>query len=225
MIESVDRSVGRITTELDHLGLAGNTIVLLLSDNGGVYGTSSMEPLRGGKGMLYEGGIRVPFVVRWPGRVRPGGTNSEPVTGLDLYPTLMEIAGVEPPTNLKLDGKSLVPLLEEGPGFCRTAVFWHFPAYLPRSLPGKDLAGARDVWFRTRPCSAVRAGDWKLIEYFEDGVLELYNLREDIGEKNNLVTAKPEIKDRLLRLMRNWRQQIGAAVPATRNPNYQPTEK
>lgn len=219
MIEIVDRGVGRVLAGLDRLGLTGDTVVFLLSDNGGVSGISSMAPLRGGKGMLYEGGIRVPFIARWPGKIRPGSSCTIPVNSVDIYPTVLEIAHGTLPAGLKLDGLSLLPLLEGRPGFSREAIFWHFPAYLPS---GGDhwVPGARDPFFRTRPGGAVRAGDWKLIEYFEDGAVELYNLREDIAETRDLAAAEPAVCDRLLHLMRQWREQTKAPVPTKPNPDY-----
>ncbi len=222
MIESVDQSVGRIMAKLDELGLAENTVVVFFSDNGGVGGyrelgimqneITSNAPLRGGKGMLYEGGIREPMVVRWPAAVKPGTVCHEPVIGIDFYPTFLEIAGVDPPAGHVLDGESLVPLLKQTGKLKREAIFWHFPAYLQ----------ARNGTWRTTPAGVIRQGDFKLIEFFEDGTLELYNLSEDIGEKNNLAQKMPdkvrELHERLVR----WREEIGAPVPTERNPKYNP---
>jgi arylsulfatase A-like enzyme len=196
MIESVDRSVGRVMADLERLGLAENTVVLLLSDNGGVSGRGLMKPLRGAKGMLYEGGIRVPFVIRWPGRIPAGGSCAEPVTSVDLYPTLLQLASGSPRADVPLDGQSLLPLWQRAGDFGREAIFWHFPAYLPGEA-GRHLPGARDDWFRTRPCGVVRSGDWKLIEYFEDGAVELFNLRQDIAEEHDLAATEPVVRDRL----------------------------
>jgi len=217
MIESTDQGVGRIMDKLDELGLTENTIVFFFSDNGGVKGITSNQPLRGGKGMLYEGGIREPMFVRWPGVVKPGTICDTPVIGIDMYPTILEMTGARKPEGKVLDGESIVPLLEGGKSLNRTALFWHFPAY----LQGK-AEGARDPHFRTRPCAAVRMGHFKLIEYFEDGALELYNLKDDIGEQRNLVDDIPEKARELHKLMLAWRKAVKAPVPTELNPEYDP---
>ena len=217
MIESTDQGVGRIMDKLDELGLAENTIVFFFSDNGGVKNITSNQPLRGGKGMLYEGGIREPMAVRWPGVVEPGTTSDTPVIGVDLYPTIVQMTGAPTPDGKLLDGESIVPLLKGQDDWQREAIFWHFPAY----LQGK-AEGARDEHFRTRPCGAVRAGDFKLIEYFEDGDLELYNLKDDIGEQNNLVDTMPEKAAELHTLLLDWRKEVNAPVPTELNPEYDP---
>jgi len=217
MIESTDQGVGRILNKLNELDLAGNTIVFFFSDNGGVKNITSNQPLRGGKGMLYEGGIREPMAVRWPGVVKPGVTSETPVIGIDLYPTILEMTGAPTPEGKLLDGESIVPLLKGRKDLNRQAIFWHFPAY----LQGK-AEGARDPHFRTRPAGAMRAGDWKLIEYFEDGTLELYNLTNDIGERNNLANTMPEKVSELHKLMLAWRKKVNAPVPTELNPDYNP---
>ena len=219
MVEIVDRNVGRLMAALDELGLAEKTVVFFLSDNGGVQGITSMYPLRGGKGMLYEGGIRVPAFVRWPGVTDGGCHSDEPILGMDLYPTILEMAGVRPPERHAIDGVSLVPLLRGKERLGREAIFWHFPAYLQAA---HDMNGARDPLFRTRPCSVVRSGDWKLIEYFEDGSLELYNLSEDVGEKVNLAKKLQDKTRELHKRLIAWRREIGAPVPTQLNPDYRP---
>ena len=217
MIESTDQGVGRIMNKLDELGLTEDTIIFFFSDNGGVRTITSNQPLRGGKGMLYEGGIREPMAVRWPGVVEPGTTCDTPVIGVDLFPTILEMAGVPIPKDKLLDGVSILPLLRGQGNLQREAIFWHFPAY----LQGK-AEGARDPYFRTRPAGAVRAGDFKLIEYFEDGVLELYNLADDISEQNNLADVMPKKAAELHQLMLAWRQEVNAPVPTELNPEYNP---
>ena len=177
-----------------------------------------MEPLRGGKGMLYEGGIRVPLIVRWPGNIKPNTTCDIPMIGMDFYPTLLEIAGAQKPQSQTIDGLNLVSLFHGNVNeLNRKALFWHFPAY----LQGK-AKGARDSYFRTRPAGAVRAGEWKLIEYFEDSDLELYNLKDDISESKNLKEEFPEKTKELHRMLQTWRQTINAPVPTERNPEYNP---
>jgi len=217
MIESTDQGVGRILDKLDELELTEDTIVFFFSDNGGVKGITSNEPLRGGKGMLYEGGIREPMIVCWPGIVEPGTTSDTPVIGIDLFPTILEMAGVSIPEGKLLDGLSIVPVLKREGDLKREAIFWHFPAY----LQGK-AEGAKDPYFRTRPAGAVRAGDWKLIEYFEDGALELYNLTDDISEQKNLVETMPEKAAELHQLLLDWRKEVKAPIPTELNPEYNP---
>jgi len=215
MIESVDESVGRVLDQVDELGLTDNTVVLFYSDNGGHEGATSNHPLRGAKGMLYEGGIREPFVVRWPGVTKPGSRCSEPIIGVDLYPTFAEISGSQLSPDYPLDGLSLVPLLKESSASLdRKALFWHFPAY----LQGKgDPAGGP---FRTTPAGAIRMGDFKLIEWFETGRLELYDLKEDITESHDLSETHPEKRDELYSAMKQWRIQVEAPIPTTPNPQF-----
>lgn len=215
MIESVDASVGRVLNTLDELGLTDSTIVVFYSDNGGFGGATSNHPLRGAKGMLYEGGIRVPLLVKFPGMTAPGSKCSEPVIGIDLYPTLLELTGTKRPESLKLDGLSLVPLLQDPQAkLGRDAIFWHFPAYLQGR--GDPDGGP----FRTTPAAAVRSRDWKLIEWFETGRLELYNLRDDIGEQNNLAKEEVGTLANLQSMMKKWRMQVQAPIPTEPNPRY-----
>ena len=217
MIESVDSGIGKILVGLDQMELANNTLVILFSDNGGVRRITSMSPLRGGKGMLYEGGLRVPLVMRWPGHIKEGTKSITPVMGLDLFPTFLQAAGVNIPDQVILDGVSLLPVFEGKEFTIERALFWHFPAY----LEGK-AEGARDPHFRTRPGGVIQQGGWKLIEYFEDSSRELYNLRSDIGEKNNLIDSEKEKADELYQQLRQWRHSIDAPVPIEINPNYNP---
>ena len=220
MIESVDQGIGLILKTLKDLKLERNTVVILSSDNGGVKGITSQEPLRGGKGMLYEGGIRVPLVIRWPGIVKPNSRCDVPVIGVDFFPTIMEIAGIRKPVNQPIDGLSIVPLLRGGETLHRDALFWHFPAYL-QAYKRRGNEGARDPYFRTRPVGVIRMGNWKLLQYFEDGELELYNLNNDIGEKRNVAPLYPEIRNRLYKRMKQWRKEIKAPIPTKLNPYYQ----
>ncbi len=217
MVETVDAGVGKIMNKLDELKLTGNTIVIFFSDNGGVGGITDMSPLRGSKGMLYEGGIREPMIVRWPGKVSPGIHCDIPVIGVDFYPTFIKIAGIRKPSGLILDGKNIVPLFTGKNKFKKREIFWHFPAYLQatkRYLPGL-------IW-RTTPVSVIRKGDWKLLEFFEDGHLELYNLEEDIGETNNLAAQMPGKAKNLHKKLLKWREKVNAPVPNELNPEYDP---
>ncbi len=222
MIDSVDQSVGRVLDTLDDLDLAKNTVVVFYSDNGGVGGyrkwgimggeITSQQPLRGGKGMLYEGGIREPMAIRWPGVVKPGSVCDTPVIGGDFYPTMLEIAGVRKTEGKVLDGRSIVPLLTQTGDLDRGAIFWHFPAY---------LQAGQNTW-RTTPAGAIRQGDYKLLEFFEDGRLELYNLQKDIGERHDLSSEMPEKTRELHRRLIEWRKSVNAPVPTELNPKYDP---
>jgi len=204
MIESVDQSVGRVLAKLDELKLSEKTIVIFSSDNGGVGTITDNAPLRGAKGMLYEGGVRVPFIVRWPGVVKPGSTSDEAAVHVDLYPTFCEIAGAKKPEKQVLDGVSLVPLLKDGSAkLGREAIYYHFPGYLEGGGPGQ---------WRTTPVGTIRMGDWKLLEFFEDGRIELYNLKDDLGEKKDLAAAMPEKARELREKLAAWRREIGAAM-------------
>ncbi len=216
MVESLDDGVGRVLSKLDELGIADNTVVVFYADNGGLGTVTSMAPLRGSKGMLYEGGIREPLIVRWPGRTPAGSISRVPVIGTDLYPTFLEMAGVERPQQ-PLDGVSIVPLVRGDPApveLTERPLFWHFPAYLE--------AGQMIGPWRTTPVAAVRLGDYKLIEFFEDGRRELYDLGADVGESNDLSATMPEKVAELGAVMERWRVEIGAYVPSELNPDYDP---
>jgi len=222
MIASVDESVGRILDLLEELHLADDTIVLFASDNGGVGGyvregiksagdVTDNAPLRSGKGSLYEGGTRVPLIVRWPGVVAPGGQCDTPTIHVDLFPTLLEATGAPAPGQV-LDGESLLPLWRDPTApLRREAIFQHFPGYL----------GAGPGRWRTLPVSLVQQGDWKLLEFLEEGRLELYNLREDLGETRNLAEEQPERARAMQQRLHAWRKSVQAPMP-TRNPNPEP---
>lgn len=212
MIEALDASVGRVLAALDELGIAGNTIVIFTSDNGGLRSVREGErvvtatdnaPARGGKSMLYEGGTRVPLIISWPGVTRPGSTCGEPVISNDLYPTLLDMAclPLRPPQHQ--DGLSLAPLLKGTGALNREALFWHFPHYHSGVEPG----------------GSMRAGDWKLIEFFADDRVELYNLKEDIGETRDLAGKLPDKVAALRGRLRGWREAVGAQMPVP-NPDY-----
>jgi arylsulfatase A-like enzyme len=208
MVESVDQSVGRILNTLNELRLDENTVVIFFSDNGGDTGggIGTNLPLRGGKGMLYEGGIRVPLVVRCPGIAQQGVRCNTPVLGSDLYPTILDLANVTLSPDHVVDGKSLVPLLQGEGTVDRREIYWHFPVYLGR----------------TTPSAAIRQGDFKLIETFEDGRLELFNLKDDLGENHNLTATLPQKSKLLQARLRLWQESIGAPIPTEPNPQYDP---
>lgn len=232
MIESVDQSVAKVNGVLEELGLKENTLVIFFSDNGGHGTYTCQKPLRGGKGMLYEGGIRVPMFAYWPGKIKPGTICEEPVISTDFYPTFLQLAGAKHPENYTLDGTSLVPLLNGEESINRESLFWHFPAYLNSYEGMKDEA--RDTLFRTRPVSVIRKGDWKLLQFHEEWVLdngrenilknnavEIYNLAEDIGETNNLAAIQIDKRDELLDELIKWQQETDAPISTEINPTYQ----
>jgi arylsulfatase A len=212
MIEELDDSVGKLLKKLEELNLADNTIVVFFGDNGGLERDAKQTPLRSGKANLYEGGIREPLIVRWPGVVTPGSTCSEPVISVDFFPTFVEILGLEHTVTNAIDGVSLLPLLKQSGTLNRQAVYWHYPHYHSSSIG---------------PCGAVRAGDYKLIEWYDETIcgpgneLELYNLKEDIGEQNNLSKKMPAKTRQLKDKLATWRNKVNAQT-LTPNPNYDP---
>ena len=212
MVESVDQSVGRIMGKLEQLGIADKTVVIFTSDNGGHGRITSHYPLRGNKGNFYEGGIRVPLIVRWPGVVEPASECRVPVISTDFFPTILEIAGLPPRPQCHVDGVNIVSLLKGEAGLKRDALYWHYPNYIGAGHPG----GAR-------PCSVVRKGDWKLIESLEDNRLQLFSLREDLGEKNDLAASMPEKAGELRRLLDDWRKEAGVQMPQV-NPGFKPSK-
>ena len=227
MVEAVDRSLGRVLDRIEALGLEDDTLVIFFSDNGGMsaanfgnpkrvvdpdaldqaYSTSNL-PLRGAKGWLYEGGIRVPLVIRWPRAGRNGAVCSQPVISTDLYPTVLEAAGLPFMPEQHRDGTSLLPLLKRPETLLeRVAIFWHFPHYSNHGMQS--------------PAGAVRSGPWKLLEYFENGTLQLFHLGEDIGESRDLAAVHPRRACRLQARLQAWRESLGAVMPAP-NPDWRP---
>jgi arylsulfatase A-like enzyme len=227
MVASLDENIGRVLALLDELKLADNTFVIFSSDNGGVGGyqrehiqakdITDNAPLKGGKGMLYEGGIRVPYIFRWPGKIAPGSTCAEPIISVDLYPTLLELAGAPAPSQYPLDGTSYLSLLRNGGQAvpARPPLYWHFPGYL----------GAGGNTWRTTPAGAIRAGDWKLQEFFETGRLELFNLKDDLGEKRNLAEAQPEKAKELHAALLAWRKAVNAPMPSRNSGAHRGKDK
>ena len=210
MIASLDENVGRILQQLDTLKIADRTAVIFMSDNGGlVYEGNRKEPvtsnapLRAGKGHLYEGGIREPMMIRWPGVTKPGSTCDDPVISTDFFPTILEMAGARGSAQ---DGQSLAPLLRGARTLRREAIYWHYPHY-------SNQGGV--------PSGAVRAGDYKLIEFYEDNHLELYNLGPDIGESEDLSKSDPKRAARMAAMLKKWRESVGAEMPQ-QNPKYDP---
>jgi len=238
VIEHLDNSIGRLTGQIEKLGLAENTIIVFYSDNGGSitehrypgikeglmpmivpdkrdmykdnplrYMMTTNAPLRGQKGNLYEGGIREPLIVKWPGKIKAGSVNRTIVSSVDFYKTFLELSGAAIPKKQILDGQSLVPVLLNGDEDTQRTVFWHYPVY-----------------HHGVPASAVRKGDWKLIENLEDGQLELFNLYHDMSETTNLAEAFPEKTAELYGLLKKWRKDVGAELPQT-NPDFDETKR
>ncbi len=201
MIEAMDAATGRILQGLDELQLSRQTLVIFTSDNGAFGGVADNRPLRAAKGHLYEGGIRVPLIIRWPGKVPAATTCDTPVISMDFYPTMLDAAGlrVDPAIEENLDGESLVPLMQQTGGLSRDAIYFHYPNY---AFHGQNKLGG-----------AIRAGDYKLIERFDDGSVELYDLERDLGETRNLVSQMPDRAEALQRKLDQWRQATNAAMP------------
>ncbi len=210
MVESIDDSVGRVMTALAETGIAEQTVILFTSDNGGFYNATSNAPLRANKGAYYEGGIRVPLIIKWPGVAKPGLVVDTPVTSTDLYPTCLRAAGLPLRPNQHQDGLDLTPLLSGGGGLQREALFWHYPHYNehPSSVPS----------------SVIRQGRWKLIETFDPESVELYDLDNDLSETTNLASARTNTVDELRRDLNAWREAV-RAEPMLPNPGYDPNAK
>ena len=208
MVYALDENIGRVLETLERTGQAENTIVIFTSDNGGLATAEGSPtcnaPLSEGKGWMYEGGTREPLIFRWPAVVEPGTTCGVPVTSPDFYPTLLEIAGFPLKPEQHVDGVSLLPLLKGAQSLEREAIFWHYPHY-------GNQGGT--------PGSSIRVGDFKLIHFFENDRVELYNLREDVGEDYNLASEKPDLVEKLKIQLVNWREKIEAKIPQP-NPEY-----
>ena len=210
MIETLDINVGRLMNKLRELGLEENTIVIFMSDNGGLAtaegSPTSNLPLRAGKGWMYEGGIREPMFIKWPGSGSEGSVSDVPVTSTDFFPTIQEMAGLDLKPEQHMDGMSLVPILTGKGSLSERPLFWHYPHY---SYQGG------------KPGAAVRLGDYKLIEFFDPGIVELYNLAEDVGETKNLAGEMPGKAEELLHILHSWQNEVGAEGMDP-NPDFDP---
>jgi len=207
MVESVDDSLGRILATLDELGIRDQTAIFFTSDNGGLAGVTDNRPLRAGKGSAYEGGVRVPFIVSWPGVTKPGGTSDVPVITPDIPATILALTGVGPDPAQPLDGRDLSGTLAGGT-LDRDAMYWHYPHYHP--------GGAT-------PYSAIRSGSWRLVHFHEDGQSELYDLVADAGETTDVSSQQPERAATMRDTLDAWLTAVGAQLPVP-NPNYDPTQ-
>jgi len=208
MIYNLDWNIGRILQVLEQTGQAENTIIIFTSDNGGLATAEGSPtcnfPLNEGKGWMYEGGVREPLIIKWPGVVKSGSICNEPVTSPDFYPTILEMAGLPLLPKQHRDGISMMPLLKGAQTLEKRAIYWHYPHY-------GNQGGT--------PGSSIRMGDYKLLEFFEDGRLELYNLREDIGEETNLAGKMPELAKKMHEMLIHWRLSVEAKIPSV-NPNF-----
>ena len=210
MIESLDESIGRVLQAVEESGQTENTVIIFTSDNGGLATSEGSPtcnaPLAEGKGWMYEGGTREPLFIKWPGVIQAGSVCDVPVSSPDFYPTLLEMAALDPIPEQHVDGVSLVPLLKGAKDLDREAIFWHYPHYA-------NQGGT--------PGSSIRAGDYKLIEFFEDDTIELYNLGADIGEEHDLAAKEPELAAKLRQQLADWRRSVDAKLPQP-NPDYVP---
>lgn len=219
MIESLDQNIGKLMHSLDELGMAENTIFIFYSDNGGVGSYDYLNhakdnitdnaPLKGGKANFYEGGIRVPLIIRWPKVIEAETKTDEPVIGIDFYPTLLETAGIEKPANYLLDGLSLFPLFQNPEiTLDRQSLYWHFPGY------------PNNPW-RTGPVSVIRQGPWKLLKFYETDLVELYNLNQDMSEQYDIANEQAEVRDRLQTQLEAWLEENQAPMPKKREEDMQ----
>ena len=216
MVENLDRNIGLLVQKLKDQNLFEQTLIIFTSDNGGLYGITQQSPLRAGKGSYYEGGIREPFFVVYPPKVTSNQIDV-PVSHLDILPTILHYVGIDS-ESLDLDGMNISEVIEGKAKAIDRPLFWHFPIYLG-AFQVHDNEN-RDSLFRTRPGSVIRYGDWKLHYYFEDHEMELYDLAEDIGERNDLSDSKPEKREELLAILREWWTRTNAPIPEVQNPDY-----
>ncbi|MEK9613178.1 MAG: sulfatase [Flavobacteriaceae bacterium] len=218
MVENLDRNIGLLISKLKEKNRFDRTLIVFTSDNGGLFGITNQHPLRAGKGSYYEGGIREPFFFVLKDRIRANSTSNIPITHLDLFPTILDYTGLKT-SNLKFDGNSITPVLEEKVDTLIRPLFWHFPIYL--QAYNKINNQNRDSLFRTRPGSVVRYGEWKLHYYFEENEVELYNLANDVGEREDLSLMDPEKTKEMLNLLKKWWNETHAPIPSQLNPEFE----
>jgi len=193
MLESIDDGVGQIVAKLDELKLANNTLLMFTSDNGGERSVTDNFPLRAGKSFLYEGGLHVPCVIRWPAHIKAGTVCDVPIITHDFFPTLLQVAGVKPERRQEVEGESLLPLFRGASSLKRQALYWHYPLAKPHFLGGTSA-------------SAIRKGDFKLVEFLDSGKVELYDLGHDLSESNDLSLALPKKTAELRKELETWRK-------------------
>ncbi|PCE66697.1 sulfatase [Sediminicola luteus] len=224
MIEAVDTSVGRVVKKLEELQLSENTLVVFLSDNGGHTHITKNHPLKAGKGSLHEGGIRVPTVFSWPGTIPQKSVNHSPISSVDFLPTFSDLAQLKLPKTQDFDGASLAPMLLGKEKTRNQDIFWHYPLYLKGFKGNRTLAvsGTETPYWRATPASAIRSGPWKLIQYFEDGSVQLFNLDTDISEQHDVSRTEKEVVANLLRKLKAWQNKTGAPIPKSLNPQFAP---
>ena len=222
MIETVDTNVGRLYQAIQSTGIADDTLFIFTSDNGGHAGATPNAPLRGAKGAFYEGGIRVPTFAVWPSVIEAKSICDTPISGVDYLPTLADLAKAPTPTVQPVDGRSIVPLLRGKSALEDRSIFWHYPLYLQGN--GYNLVvpihGTDRLYWRATPCSVIRKGDWKLIQYFESGKIELFNLSKDLEEQRELSKSHPEKAEDLLQELKQWQRETHAVIPTTLNPDF-----
>lgn len=223
MVEAVDVSVARVAKALKDHGIADNTLLIFTSDNGGFGKATFNAPLKGSKGGFYEGGIRVPLCMSWPGVIKSDSVCQTPVTFVDVMPTLAELTGAPLPQNQPVDGVSIAPLLA-GKTIPERAIFWHYPFYLSGALKTKPVFGTDRMYWRGTPCSIIRKGDWKLMQFFETETTELYNIKNDIGEAQDLADTHPQKVEEMLDLLERWQVETQADIPQTLNPDFNPNQ-
>jgi len=216
MIESLDENIGKILNTIEELNLSEKTLIIFTSDNGGIRAISNQFPLRAGKGSYYEGGIKVPLIFSWKGKIKEESESYERVSNIDFFPTIKKIIGHKN-KNLHLDGLDLNPIFKEKTLENRT-LFYHFPIYL--QAYNVHLDNGTDPLFRTRPGSVIIKDNWKLHHYFEDGKIELYNIEEDISESIDLSKTNLEKTKELYHDLNKWREVNNAPIPLENNPNY-----
>jgi arylsulfatase A-like enzyme len=225
MIEQVDDCVGNVRAAIEQMGIAENTLILFSSDNGGPDTHTDNAPLKGAKGSLYEGGVRVPSCVYWKGKTPSGATNETVITSVDMLPTFAELGGAELPKGQPVDGVSVVSafLNQSNKDLEDRPVFWHFPHYLSGKGPNAAIIppfGSEKGYFRGTPSSAMRKGDWKLIYFFETNTGELYNIKQDPYEKTDVAKSQAEIYQTMVRELKAWQKKTDAPVPQGKNPNF-----
>ena len=215
MIQSLDENIGKILDKIDALNLSENTLIIFTSDNGGIRAISNQYPLRAGKGSYYEGGIKVPMIFSWKGKIEAKTESYERVSNLDFYPTIKKLVGYN--ESIDLDGEDLTPIFK-GEKLKKRELYFHFPVYLePYRV---QLDSGTDPLFRTRPGTVIIKDNWKLHHYYEDNKFELYDLEKDVSESENLSEIKKEKKNELLIDLNNWRKTNNAPIPSRLNPYY-----